>query len=406
MRFFRDISAAAGAFILVAVLFELGLRAAGAMYESSLYESDPTLYMALRPKAEGWEANEGENFVTINSWGMRDREHSLTPSPGTTRIALLGDSMVAAQQVPLDKTMARVLEAKLQTQPGSATHPIEVLNFGVGGYTLAQEFLLLQNRVWEFHPGAVILFLSPSSVPSCNRRLYPANVPFFVLHNGQVVPDPANRPPAASSPEARRRHTVVGDLMNRVRLLQLMRKATQDGIPQEIAKLEGVKPARNSNIMNMWLRPPSSPEQERAWVIADGILGLMAESAREHGADLWVSAIGPEIEENPNSTDRANFLRAQGITSFDYSEKRLQSLAAARGIKFISLESRLVEYAERNHLSLRGFFNTRPNYGHWNESGNAAAAAIVAESLLQGRSGFDPDERSTQNKLFGSQGGS
>src|SRR5580698_7005300 len=192
MGFFRDICVTLGAIVLTITLFELGLRAAGAKYESSLYESDPVLYMALRPGAEGWQAKEGENYVTINHWGMRDGEHGLSPAPGTLRIALLGDSMIAAEQVPLEKTMAKLLESRLQNQVGTATHSIEVLNFAVGGYTLAQEYLLLQTRVWNFHPNIVILFLSPSSVPSYDKRLYAANIPFFVMRDGQLVPDPAN----------------------------------------------------------------------------------------------------------------------------------------------------------------------------------------------------------------------
>lgn len=384
MHCFKDACIAISAVLVVLVLFELGLRATGAKYESSLYESDPVLYMALRPKAQGWEVKEGENFVTINRWGMRDVEHDLEPSTGTIRIALLGDSMIAAQQVPIEKTMAKVLESTLQSQFGSASHSIEVLNFGVGGYTLAQEFLTLQNKAWAFHPGVVILFLSPSSVPSCDRHLFPGRIPYFVMRDGHVVPDPRNHPPAGSSPEARRRHALVGDVMNRVRLLQLIRKATQDGIPQQVAKLKRTGAAHNGSILNMWLHAPSSPDQENAWQVADGILGLMARNARDHDAEFWLSVIGPEIEDNPNTVERTKFLRAQQIASFDYSEKRLQAIAAAHDIKFISLESRLSEYAERSHVSLRGFFNTRPNYGHWNENGNAAAAAIVAESLLHG----------------------
>jgi hypothetical protein len=406
MRFSRDIAVALGAVLLTIALFETGLRATGAKYESSLYESDPVLYMALRPGAQGWQAKEGENYVTINSWGMRDGEHSLAPAPGTLRIALLGDSMVAAEQVPLEQTMAKVLQAKLQSQSGAGTRSVEVLNFGVGGYTLAQELLLLRTRVWNFHPDAVILFLSPSSVPSCDRRLYPANIPFFLVRDGQTIPDPANRAPVASSPGGRRWHNLFGDLMNHIRVFQLVRKATQDGIPREIAKFKGSKRARNNNIMEMWLQPPSSPAQENAWRVAKGIIGLMAQDSRNHSAQFWMSAIGPEIEENPDPSARAQFLRTHGITDFDYAEDRLRAIAAADGIKFISMESQLTEYAERNHVSLRGFFNTRPNYGHWNENGNAAAAAIVAGDLLQRGSLFDAPIQSTQSKVGQNRGGS
>ena len=379
--FFSDLAKAVASILVVMLLFELGLRLTGTKYESSFYESDPVLYMTWRPKAQGWEAKEGENFIRINSLGMRDRERSVTPAAGATRIALLGDSVVAAGEVPLEKTAAQVLEAKLQTALGP-NHPIEVLNFGVGGYTLSQELLLLQTRVWAFRPDIVILVLSPSSVPSCDRRLYPASVPFFTLQDGQLMPDPKNRPPAGSSSDARRWHAFLGDLMNHVRLLQMIRKATQDGIPEEIAKIEGRKRQRNKHILEMWIRPPSSPAEENAWQVAEGMLASMVQQAQRHRAEFWLSAVGPEIEENPDIAKRDTFLKNQHVSEFNYAETRLQSIAATHGINFISLEPRLLEYAEKNQLSLRGFFNTRENYGHWNESGNAAAAAILAECLM------------------------
>jgi len=408
MSFLKDIGVAIGAMLVVMVLFELGLRLAGAKYEPSFYESDPVLYWALRPKAHGWAIKEGENFVQINHWGMRDRERTLTPAPGTIRIALLDASMIVAEQVPLEKTIGQVLEAKLETELGSPGRSMEVLNFAVDSYTLAQERLILQGKVWAFQPNIVILFWTPNSVFSCDRHLFRAKAPYFVVRDGQVVPDPKNQPPAEFSPSERRWNAMLSDLENQIRLLQLLRQVKKRGIPQEIDKLRGAKPpASNRNItINMWFHPPSSPDQEHAWQVAEGLLGLMAEDAQRHGAEFWVAPIGPEIEENPNPEDRANFLRAQGITSFSYTEKRLEAVAAVHGVKFIPLEARLLEYAERNHVSLRGFFNTRPNYGHWNENGHAAAASIVADSLLQSHSGSNPSLQSMQTKVPNTRGGS
>lgn len=385
MSLLSDLARAIGAVIVVMMLCELGLRLAGAKYEPSFYESDPVLYWALRPMAHGWAIKEGENYIQINSWGMRDRERSLTAPPGTTRIALLDASMIVAEQVPLEKTIGQVLEAKLQATLGSPGRSIEVLNFAVDSYTLAQELLILKNRVWAFHPTIVILFWTPNSVFTCDRHLYRARAPYFVVQDGQVVPDPRNRPPANFPPEERRRKAMLSDLENQIRLLQLVRQVKKRGIPQQIARLTGSKAAvrDKKTPTTMWFHPPSSPDQENAWRVAEGLLGLMAEDVQSHGAEFWVATIGPEIEENPNPEERANFLRAQGVSGFSYTGKRVESFAAAHGIKFISLEARLMEYAERTQLSLRGFFNTRPNYGHWNENGNAAAAAMVADSLLQ-----------------------
>jgi len=379
MASFKNLVWAAMGVLIALVFFELGLRIGGFKYESSFYESDPVLYMALRPEAEGWQAKEGEIFIRINSLGMRDRERTVAPQPGVTRIALLGDSLVAAEEVPLEKTIGQVLEVKLQSALG---RPVEVLNFGVGGYTLSQEFLLLQNRVWDFRPDIVLLILSPSSVPSCDRRLVHANIPYFVLKDGDIVPDPKNRPPAASTPEARRKHALYGDLMNRFRVLQMLRKATRDGISQEIGKLRGKRRFHNETFADMWVHPPSSPAKENAWSVAEGILVEMVKDTGAHHAEFWISAVGPPIEENPNLSEREAFLKHQEVSEFSYTEERFRSFAAAHGMNYIALEPALADFVAKNRTSLRGFFNTAPNYGHWNEAGHAVAGSVLAESLL------------------------
>lgn len=382
MAFFRDVAKAAFAICLVLILFELGLRSTGTKYESSFYETDPVLYMALRPRAAGWEAKEGENFIHINSLGMRDKERTVTVAADTLRVAVLGDSMIAATEVPLEHTMSQLLEARLQTAMGP-TPKVEVLNFGVGGYTLSQELLLLQNRIWAFRPDVVLLFLSPSSIPSCNRHVFQGNVPFFILNNGVLTADPHNRPPLSSSIAEQQWHGFFGDLMNRIRLLQMIRKATQDGIPQKVAVARGKKRSRNKNILDMWIYPPQSDAQHDAWSVAEAVLVEMHNQAHQHGAEFWLSATGPEIEENPNSAERNIFLENHRIDSFSYAEQRLESFAASHQIQFMPVEPQLLDYAQKHEISLRGFFNTRPNFGHWNEQGNAAAAEIISEYLLR-----------------------
>jgi len=383
MRFFKDISLAVVSGFLVICLFEIGLRVTGTKYESSLYESDPVLYMTFRPHARGWEAKEGENFIRINSHGMRDRERSLQPAPGTIRVALLGDSMMVGSEVPLDKTVGQVLERQLDAALAPSGHSIEVLNFAVGGYTLSQEYLALRKRVWAFRPNIVLLVLSPTSVPSCNRRLFPADIPYFLVREGKLVPDPHNHPPAGSDPGARRRHAVLGDLMNEFRLLQMIRKATQDGIPHEIAKLEGTKHAHNDNIVDMWFRPPDTYDKRAAWDVAEGLLDQMAKDSRVHGAEFWISIVGHEIEETRDPQKRLEFLTANHLSDFHYSESRLQLFATTHRIGFIPLENELLEYSQQHEISTRGFFNTAPDRGHWNETGHAAAAGVFADALLR-----------------------
>ena len=56
-------------------------------------------------------------------------------------------------QVPLDKTYCSVLERKLSEDNCVGEKRVEVLNFGVAGYSTGQELLLLRKDIWNYHPG-------------------------------------------------------------------------------------------------------------------------------------------------------------------------------------------------------------------------------------------------------------
>ena len=389
MRIFRDLFVTVLLVIAIVAIFEIGMRLAGVRYDYSFFESDPVIYSAYRPNAEGWEVKEGENFVHINSYGMRDRERAITAAPGTTRIAMLGDSFVVGMQVPLEKTMAQLVERRLNDEFASTGQSFEVLNFAEGGAALSQSYAIMRERVWRFQPKVIMLFVSPASVTTCSRRLTTASspVPYYVIRDGQILPDLQNRPPTDATPERRRQHAATANLMNQYRLLLLLRKATQDGLQREVAKMRDLthRPATSDNgfnPMDAWFLPPSSPELEQAWDVAEGMLTLMIEDAHRHGAEFWLATIGTDIEDNANPAERAAFLKLHGYDGVNYAEDRFQNFAKQEGIPFIRMEPQLLEFAERNQLSLRGFFNTQPNRGHWNEHGNDAAAQIVTDSLI------------------------
>jgi hypothetical protein len=400
MRIFRDLLWTAVAVLAFVALLEVGMRLAGVRYEYSFYESDPVIYTTYRPNADGWEVKEGENHVRINSLGMRDRERRVLPAPGAIRIALLGDSLVAATQVPLEKTMAQVLEGTLNTRLGSSGHSFEVLNFAQGGSTLAQQYLMLRNRVWDFQPQIVIVFVSPISVPTCSRRLdtVAAPKPFYLIREGRLVPDPRSHPPAAASLEARRRNGKLKNLMNQYRLLLLLRQAIGEGA-EKVAKVEAeivtLASGRSAEAeteadderyvypVDIWFREHANPEVEQAWQVAEGLLGRIAEETRQHGAELWLGSIGTEVQENPDVTERTAYLKTRGYEAVGYSEERFEALAKREGIPYLGMSPRMLAYAERNNVSVRGFFNTPPNRGHWNQVGNAAAAGIVFGELFE-----------------------
>jgi hypothetical protein len=86
----------AGSLLLTLLVVEFSLRIIGFSDPSLFYIYDHDRGIALRPSAEGWWRNEGENYVRINSQGFHDHERALIKQPGTLRIAVLGDSYAEA----------------------------------------------------------------------------------------------------------------------------------------------------------------------------------------------------------------------------------------------------------------------------------------------------------------------
>jgi D-alanyl-lipoteichoic acid acyltransferase DltB (MBOAT superfamily) len=102
----------------------------------------------------------GQRFST-NQWGMRDREYSMQKPPDTYRIAVMGPSFVMGSGVADGEPFEAVLEEELNARsPGPR---FEVLNFGVANYSLLQQLALLDERVWDFEPDAVIITMTEES---------------------------------------------------------------------------------------------------------------------------------------------------------------------------------------------------------------------------------------------------
>ena len=358
---------------LLLVLLEIGLRAGGLRFEGSFYQPDPVCYTSFRPNAAGWIL-EGENFCRINSLGMRDRERAVSKPENTIRVAVLGDSITAAQQVPLEDTMAQVIERTLSRAAAPAGYRAEVLNFAVGGYTVGQMYLTLREKVWKFQPDVVVVFLSEISVRSASRRSYHVDTeaPFFVYRGGELLPDPDNSPPPEPSAASLKRSGLVKDLYNRCSLLQLGMAALKTGVPKLLPHHASAEPvAANSD---------HSAATAETWQVAEGLLDAMQAGAREHNAELWVMAHGAALQVDPDEGVRRK--NAETIALMDDTDRRVGEYAAARGIPFLATAPPLRDWAVQHGILLHGFFNTPRNEGHLNVAGNRAAGELVSGRLL------------------------
>jgi hypothetical protein len=92
----------------------------------------------------------------INSRGLNDVEHDIAKAVDTTRVAVLGDSIVEAIQVPITQRFTTLLKNQLESK---YHHKFEVVNFGTGGFSTGQEYLQFVQSVRAYKPDVVLLVL-------------------------------------------------------------------------------------------------------------------------------------------------------------------------------------------------------------------------------------------------------
>jgi hypothetical protein len=216
--------------ILVGLLIaELCLRLSGFTYFNP-YMVDPDVGYSLRPGVEGWWQREGLTYIKINSQGFRDREHTIEKPPGSLRIAILGDSLAEAFQVPLEKAFWSVMERKLQECPQTEKRKVEILNFGISTFSTARELILLQKRVWQYSPDLIVLLVTTGNdirdnSPTLNNYAG-LPLPYFVFRDGKLVLDDSLLAARNHSFTFRLRQSFVGKsfswLQNNVRLVGLI----------------------------------------------------------------------------------------------------------------------------------------------------------------------------------------
>ncbi len=148
---------------LTLVLCESALRAIHAVRHwgekppsTSLHQSSsiPGLVYEMAPNRE--VVVEGIPMKT-NQYGMRDTEPASEKAQSQCRIAVLGDSFTFGLGVLGEESYPKVLEERLRMSPELAGCQVEVLNFGVIGYSSYDEDLMLKYRVVKFSPHVVIL---------------------------------------------------------------------------------------------------------------------------------------------------------------------------------------------------------------------------------------------------------
>jgi len=374
--------------LAIPVIAEVSLRLAHVRFEPQLYTANHQFGWSLRSGASGVVMGETRQFVQINPQGFRDVPRSYAKPVNNVRVAVLGNSWTEALQVPLDKTYCSLLERKLSGLPCFAGRQVEVLNFGVSGYSTAQELLLLQQEVWKYHPDIVLVaFYSARDVANNVRQLNnagdPEQSPYFVYRGERLVLDASFRNLPAVQERQIKLQKLRGIVNDHVLVLQAVNSLVRYGrtrVAMAEANERTGKVGTDSTEYAIYA-PPSQPLLEEAWHITESLLVAMRDEAQAHGAELWIVTLANRPQVIPDPQKRTEFMRSLGVPDLSYADKRIDALGVRKGIPVINLAPTLSKYAETHHVFLNGFNERNLGGGHWNETGHRVAAEAIAAGL-------------------------
>ena len=388
-RIARRLAALSLGVLVALAAVEALLRLTGVGFEPSM-RPDPYTGWSLEADATHWDQSARE-FQRINADGLRDVDHARRKPAGTWRLAVLGDSFTQGREARLQDIFPRVLEARLRDCPRLADRRPEVVNFGVAGFGTAQELLELRHRVWDYGPDAVLLAFYVGNDVADNHPRLAADAdyrPFFVYgDDGRLREDLRFR----DSARYRFETSNVGNL--RTRLKRHVRVWQVAGRALLMLELRWSRPeyrtvhSRELGVVPGALAPPRDDDWREAWRLTEGVLLLMRDEARAHGASFYVFTIGAPIQVDPDAAARRAEADRLGVADLLYPERRLVDFAARNGLVMFPLIEPMATAAERDHVYLHGLPESGLEFQHWNAKGHALAADLLEKRICESLEG-------------------
>lgn len=336
----------------------------------SLLVKDERIGQRYRPDFEGQRfVPEASRVVKLrfNRQGFRgsDRRGS---TDGSFQISVLGDSFVAAIGVNQQETMVEQLEKRLNAAAADAGDQANgsrysVANYGVSGMGTAQELLVWRHYAKAAHPDLVILcFYNGNDLSDNCERLSTANRPYFTLEmNGELKLNPMSTSRSAASRWLADHSQFYVWQRNQMRLARDRLRSWSGRLPP------GFEIFRSA---------PAGPFLE-AWRVTEALLRALRSEVEATGAQFVIVQI-PCHEQIFDHDWQKLLATVDSAELYDRNkpESELARICQSHGIRRIPLLEAMRAAEKDGELHF-------PGNGHWNDRGNAVAAAALARALCE-----------------------
>lgn len=270
--------------------------------------------------------------MQANSVGFTDREFEVGKASGTTRVAILGDSVAEGFGIRDSDRFSAVIARRLQeASPGS----FEVLNFAVTGHATVDEYLILRDHALRYSPDVVLLQFGWNDLS----------------RNEAMLPHMEGRPGDSAIPLRGAAHDgpTLKDFLRRHSALYL---ALAERLNYVSLRLGG-----SAVLLDEILATP-----ETAWRSTECLFDRLLCLSGEHGFELLVTYLPEAVEVETSDPSRGGVINS-----------RLHDLCRARKVAFLDVLGTL---RGDSHHSL--FLDDV----HMTAEGNLIVGAKLADDLL------------------------
>lgn len=314
-----------------------------------------------------------QQLVEINSYGMRDREHTVEKPEGVFRILVLGDSFMEALQVGFEESLPHLLETRLAQQ---WPRRVEVLNASVSGWGTDDELKYLTEYGVHFKPDLILVAMTLHNDVSDNLA-----EKFHSFREGQLQEKPRRQKPLLEHATLE----IKSYLASHSQLYQLLRRHWRSNSVRTEANL------LDRHVAEL-LREAPREDTKRGWKMTQQLLRQIKSTANRIGAKTAVFTIPLAIQ--LSDARLRSFALSQGLAETELRpgkpQEMAKEIAEEEGIELIDLFPAFQSWTDRSRRSLY-----LVDDGHWNREGHSVAAKIVAAELPRRQPVAEPKEEAS-----------
>ncbi|HEY4311450.1 MAG TPA: SGNH/GDSL hydrolase family protein [Pirellulales bacterium] len=317
-------------------------------------------------------------LLRFNHHGMRGPDVPYEKRPGVRRIAVVGDSMIAAVATDEDKTLVCRLADRLNASPADAR--FEVLNFGISASSTGQELVLYRELVRKFQPDIVICAFCVANDFGDNCQRLTSNrgrIYFDVNDDGELVQIPLV--PGRAQ---------LNSWLNRYSRFYVWQKdATQRAINIVRGRALSLATRAGHDIssvesggIGIFCTAPGE-NLAHAWKITETLVQTMAQEVRADGTDFLLAVIPFGVQIYDDTWPEIVAAAARQSMEQRFPDQRLAAIAQAADFPLILMTDRFRAAAPHHSQAFDDELLHYGALGHLNDRGNDLAAEVVYQAL-------------------------